>query len=132
MRTTRGRRDPAGDPPADLRLSPPCGAGELIAGPVDQGICGSHGPGTAVAARPAGRRGDLPGVPCGAAPAEVIRRAAARAGHGGPARMRAETFGRHLGTLIRPYLPAPREERFPEAIERIKTSLGGGSPVSRR
>ncbi|OEJ34462.1 hypothetical protein [Streptomyces subrutilus] len=43
-----------------------------------------------------------------------------------------EIFGLHLGELLRPYLPPPREEQFPEAIERIKTSLGWRSPVSRR
>ncbi|MEU9232299.1 toxin-antitoxin system, toxin component [Streptomyces subrutilus] len=100
---------------------------------IDEGTCDSHGPGMAVAARLTGRHGGLAGLPASdAGLTEVIRQAAARADHGDPAEIRAEIFGLHLGKLLRPYLPPPREERFPEAIERIKTSLGWGSPVSRR
>ncbi|WP_406365780.1 toxin-antitoxin system, toxin component [Streptomyces sp. NBC_01546] len=100
---------------------------------VDEGTCGSHGPGMAVAARLTGRHGDLSELLYSETGlTEVIRQAAARADHGDPAEIRAEIFGLHLGKLLRPYLPPPREEQFPEAIERIKTSLGWGSPVSRR
>ncbi len=100
---------------------------------VDEGTCDSHGPGMAVAARLTGRHGDLAELLYSdAGLTEVIRQAAARADHGDPAEIRAEIFGLHLGKLLRPYLPPPREEQFPEAIERIKTSLGWGSPVSRR
>ncbi|MFD8947380.1 toxin-antitoxin system, toxin component [Streptomyces xanthophaeus] len=100
---------------------------------LDEGTSDSLGPGMAVAARLTGRHGCLaellhPGNGLDA----VVRQAAARADQGDPAEIRAEMFGLHLGKLLRPYLPAPREEQFPEAIERIKTSLGWGSPVSRR
>ncbi|MGR4880996.1 toxin-antitoxin system, toxin component [Streptomyces sp. LARHCF249] len=192
MRTTRAMRGLAGDLLADVRLTPPAGAGEIIGRlcaayarrrggrkvdfrfasfppdtasglwlemaerdllvieertrpehqlviachelwHVDEGTCDSHGPGMAVAARLTGRHGDLAGLlHSDAGLTEVIRQAAARADHGDPAEIRAEIFGLHLGKLLRPYLPPPREEQFPEAIERIKTSLGWGSPVSRR
>ncbi|MEU9252199.1 toxin-antitoxin system, toxin component [Streptomyces sp. NPDC048270] len=100
---------------------------------IDEGTCDSHGPGMAVAARLTGRHGGLAELLYSdAGLTEVIRQAAARADHGDPAEIRAEIFGLHLGKLLRPHLPPPREEQFPEAIERIKTSLGWGSPVSRR
>ncbi|MFD4245514.1 toxin-antitoxin system, toxin component [Streptomyces sp. NPDC058525] len=192
MRTTRAMRRLAGELLADVRLSPPAAAGEIIGRlcsayarrrggrtvdfrfasfppgtasglwlemderdllvieertrpehqlviachelwHVDEGTCDSHGPGMAVAARLTGRQGDLSALLYSdAGLTEVIRQAAARADHGDPAEIRAEIFGLHLGKLLRPYLPPPREEQFPEAIERIKTSLGWGSPVSRR
>lgn len=104
---------------------------------VDEGTCDSHGPGMSVAARLTGRDGDGDGdltelLRSDTGLTDVIRQAAARADHGDPAEIRAEIFGLYLGKLLRPFLPPPREEQFPEAIERIKTSLGWGSPVSRR
>ncbi|MEU9300021.1 toxin-antitoxin system, toxin component [Streptomyces sp. NPDC048269] len=100
---------------------------------VDEGTCDSHGPGMAVTARLTGHHGDLAGLlRSDTGLSTVIRQAAARADHGDPAEIRAETFGLHLGKLLKPYLPPPREEQFPEAIERIKTSLGWGRPASLR
>ncbi|MFD3694715.1 toxin-antitoxin system, toxin component [Streptomyces sp. NPDC058646] len=100
---------------------------------LDEGSCDSLGPGMAVAARLTGRHGELTELlNSGDGLAPVVRQAAARADQGDPAEVRAETFGLHLGSLLRPYLPPPREEQFPEALERIKTSLGWGSAVSRR
>ncbi|WP_328928648.1 toxin-antitoxin system, toxin component [Streptomyces sp. NBC_00190] len=100
---------------------------------VDEGTCDSHGPGMAVAARLTGRHGDLAGLlRSDTGLSTVIRQAAARADHEDPAEIRAEIFGLHLGKLLKPYLPPPREEQFPEAIERIQTSLGWGRPASLR
>ncbi|MFE9931037.1 toxin-antitoxin system, toxin component [Streptomyces sp. NPDC005533] len=104
---------------------------------VDEGTCDSHGPGMAVAARLTGDAGTADG---GAGRAgglakllrsdtglgTVVRQAAARADREDPAEIRAEIFGLYLGKLLKPYLPPPREEQVPEAIERIKTSLGWG------
>ncbi|MGO4463589.1 toxin-antitoxin system, toxin component [Streptomyces sp. M-16] len=100
---------------------------------VEEGTSFDLGPGMTVAARLTGRHGCLAGlVESETGLASVIRQAAARADLGDPAEIRAETFGLHLGKLLRPYLQGPREERFPEAIERISTSLGWGSPTPRR
>lgn len=94
---------------------------------VDEGTCDAHGPGMAVAARLTGRHGDLAELlRSDSGLNEVVRQAAARADRADPAEIRAEVFGLYLGNLLKPYLPAPREEQFPEAIERIKTSLGWG------
>lgn len=94
---------------------------------VDEGTCGSHGPGMTVAARltgPQGSLADLLRSDCGLS--SVVRQAAARADREDPAEIRAETFGLHLGKILQTFLPAPREEQVPEAIERIKSSLGWG------
>ncbi|MFJ1563861.1 toxin-antitoxin system, toxin component [Streptomyces erythrochromogenes] len=102
---------------------------------LDEGTCDSVGPGMLAAARLAGegRPGRLAELLASDAGLDaVVRQAAARADQGNPAEIRAETFGLHLGTLLRSYLPSPREQQFPEAIERIKSSLGWGSPVPRR
>ncbi|WP_159425600.1 hypothetical protein [Streptomyces sp. fd1-xmd] len=93
------------------------------------------GSGLPAAARPAGGPG--PGRPAGPPACDtgldgVVRQAAARADQGDAAGIRAETFGPHLGTVLRPYPPSPRERQCPEAIERITSSLGWGSPVPRR
>ncbi|MEU5146476.1 toxin-antitoxin system, toxin component [Streptomyces yangpuensis] len=101
---------------------------------LDEGTCDSVGPGMPAAARPAGqaRPGRLADLLASDAGLEaVVRQAAARADQQDPAEIRAETFGLYLGTLLRTYLPSPRE-RFPAAIERIRSSLGWGSPVPRR
>uniref|UniRef100_A0AAU2JZY1 Toxin-antitoxin system, toxin component n=1 Tax=Streptomyces sp. NBC_00049 TaxID=2903617 RepID=A0AAU2JZY1_9ACTN len=98
-----------------------------------EGTCDPVGPGMAAAARLTGRQGRLAELlGSGTGLEAVVRQAAARADQGDPAEIRAETFGLHLGSLLRPYLPSPREELLPEAIERIKSSLGWGRPVSRR
>lgn len=95
---------------------------------VDEGTCDAQGPGMAVAARLTGPHGNLSELLCtetglGA----VVRQAAARADREDPAEVRAEIFGLYLGKTLKPYLPPPpREEHFPEAIERIKSSLGWG------
>ncbi|MER5813530.1 toxin-antitoxin system, toxin component [Streptomyces sp. NPDC002033] len=90
------------------------------------------GPGMAVAARLTARHAGLAELLAREGGLDaVVRQAAARADQGDPAEIRAETFGLHLGMLLRPYLPARREERFPGALERINTSLGWGSPTSR-
>ncbi|MFC9295388.1 toxin-antitoxin system, toxin component [Streptomyces sp. NPDC057011] len=100
---------------------------------VDEGTCHSGGPGMAVAARLTGHRGSLAGLlHCETGLSTVIRQAAARADREDPAEIRAEIFGLHLGKLLKPYLPPPRAEHFPEAIERINTSLGWGRPASPR
>ncbi|MFI1281848.1 toxin-antitoxin system, toxin component [Streptomyces sp. NPDC020858] len=97
---------------------------------VDEGTCDSHGPGMAVAARltgGTGGTGDLAELLLSdTGLSTVVRQAAARADREDPAEIRAETFGLYLGSLLKPYLPPPREQQFPEAIERIKTSLGWG------
>lgn len=94
---------------------------------VDEGTCDSHGPGMAVAARLTGPHGDLAGLlRSDAGLSTLVRQAATRADREDPAEIRAETFGLYLGKLLKPHLPPPREQQFPEAIERIKTSLGWG------
>ncbi|MDX3537719.1 toxin-antitoxin system, toxin component [Streptomyces sp. MB09-01] len=98
---------------------------------VDEGTCDSHGPGMAVAARLTdgadGRGGGLTELlQSDTGLGTVVRQAAARADREDPAEVRAEIFGLYLGKLLKPYLPPPREEQVPEAIERIKTSLGWG------
>lgn len=94
---------------------------------LDEGTCDRHGRGMAVAARLTGRGGRLAellhsedGL------STVLRQAAARADRSDPAEIRAETFGLYLGKILRTFLPPPREEQVPEAIERIKTSFGCG------
>ncbi|QES57531.1 toxin-antitoxin system, toxin component [Streptomyces venezuelae] len=101
---------------------------------LDEGTCDTLGPGMLVAARLAGHPGRLADLlTSGPGLDAVVRQAAARADHGDPAEIRAETFGLHLGTALRSYLPSPREEQqLPEDIERIRSSLGWGSPVPRR
>ncbi|MFJ3826613.1 toxin-antitoxin system, toxin component [Streptomyces sp. NPDC090046] len=100
---------------------------------LDEGTCDSVGPGMLVAARLAGHPGRLAELLASDSGLEaVVRQAAARADQGDPAEIRAETFGLHLGNTLRSYLPSPREQQLPEAIERIKSSLGWGSPVPRR
>lgn len=104
---------------------------------VDEGTGYDLGQGMAVAARLTGRHGCLAELldsdnDSETGLAAVVRRAAARADMGDPVEIRAETFGLHLGMLLRPYLPAPRAERIPATIERISTSLGWGSSASRR
>lgn len=102
---------------------------------VDEGSCHTLGPGMVVAARLAGQHGDLAELlrsDPDTGLSGVIRQAAARADHEDPAEIRAEIFGLHLGKLLRRYLPPPRAEQFPEAIERISTSLGWGRPASPR
>ncbi|MFD9335422.1 toxin-antitoxin system, toxin component [Streptomyces sp. NPDC060028] len=96
---------------------------------LDEGTCDRHGPGMAVAARLTERHGSLAELlRSDAGLGTVVRQAAARADREDPAEIRAETFGLHLGKLLKPYLPPPppREEQVPEAIERIKTSFGWG------
>ncbi|MEU7601600.1 toxin-antitoxin system, toxin component [Streptomyces sp. NPDC040724] len=101
---------------------------------VDEGTCDSHGPGMAVAARLTGDAGHTDGRRGGLTEllqsdtglGTVVRQAAARADREDPAEIRAEIFGLYLGKLLKPYLPPPAEEQVPEAIERIKTSLGWG------
>ncbi|MEW2415978.1 toxin-antitoxin system, toxin component [Streptomyces sp. NPDC046866] len=94
---------------------------------LEEGTCDSHGPGMAVAARLAGPGGDLAQLlrPDGGL-GSVVRQAAARADREDPAEIRAETFGLHLGKILKTFLQAPCEEHFPEPIERIKSSLGWG------
>lgn len=94
---------------------------------VDEGTCDRHGTGMAVAARLTGGHGGLAellrsehGL------SSVVRQAAARADREDPAEIRAETFGLHLGLILKTFLPPPREEQVPEAIERIKSSFGWG------
>ncbi|MBT2449020.1 toxin-antitoxin system, toxin component [Streptomyces sp. ISL-43] len=94
---------------------------------VDEGTCDRHGPGMAVAARLTARHGGLAallGSERGLG--SVVRQAAARADREDPAEVRAETFGLHLGKILKTFLPPPREEQVPEAIERIKSSFGWG------
>lgn len=92
-----------------------------------EGTCDRHGPGMAGAARPTGRQGVLAELLLSdAGPSTAVRQAAARADREDPAEIRAEIFGLYPGSLLKPHLPPPREEQFPEAIERIKTSLGWG------
>ncbi|MER6313961.1 toxin-antitoxin system, toxin component [Streptomyces sp. NPDC001581] len=98
---------------------------------LNEGTCESVGPGMLVAARLAGRPGRLAELLAGPGLDAVVRQAAARADQGDPAEIRAETFGLHLGSILRSYLPSRREQQLPEAIERIKSSLGWGSPVPR-
>lgn len=94
---------------------------------MEEGTCDSHGPGMAVAARLTGRRGGLAELlHSQTGLGSVVRQAAARADREDPAEVRAETFGLYLGQILKAFLPGPREERSPEAIERIKTSLGWG------
>ncbi|MEU5808554.1 MULTISPECIES: toxin-antitoxin system, toxin component [unclassified Streptomyces] len=94
---------------------------------LEEGTCDSHGPGMAVAARLAGRHGDLADLLHSEnGLGSVVRQAAARADREDPAEIRAETFGLHLGKILKTFLQPPRQEQFPEAIERIKTSLGWG------
>jgi hypothetical protein len=94
---------------------------------VDEGTCDHHGPGMAVAARLTGDHGGLAELlRTDTGLNTVVRQAAARADREDPAEIRAETFGLHLGKLLKGFLPPPREERVPEEIERIKTSLGWG------
>ncbi|MFJ4777063.1 toxin-antitoxin system, toxin component [Streptomyces sp. NPDC088762] len=100
---------------------------------VAEGTCHSLGPGMVVAARLAEGNSDLARLlHSDTGLRAVIRQAAARADHEDPAETRAEIFGLHLGKLLKPYLPPPRAEQFPEAIERINTSLGWGRPASPR
>ncbi|WP_159061860.1 toxin-antitoxin system, toxin component [Streptomyces sp. WM6368] len=100
---------------------------------LDEGTCDNVGPGMLAAARLAGHPGRLAELLASGPGLEaVVRAAAARADQGDPAEIRAETFGLHLGNILRSYLPSPREQQLPEAIERIKSSLGWGSPVPRR
>lgn len=100
---------------------------------LDEGTSDSVGPGMLVAARLAGHPGRLAELLASESGLEaVVRQAAARADQGDPDEIRAETFGLHLGNALRSYLPSPREQQLPEAIERIKSSLGWGSPVPRR
>ncbi|MEU7556493.1 toxin-antitoxin system, toxin component [Streptomyces sp. NPDC044571] len=94
---------------------------------VEEGACDRHGPGPAVAARltgPGADLGRLLGADAGLG--GVVRQAAARAAGEDPAEIQAETFGLYLGKILKTFLPAPCEEQFPEAIERIKTSFGWG------
>lgn len=92
---------------------------------LDEGTCDGHGPGMAVAARLTGPRGRLAGLLRTDSGLEaVVRQAAARADADDPAEVRAETFGLHLGTILRTYLPPPRQDPFPEDLERIRSSLG--------
>ncbi|MFD9303789.1 toxin-antitoxin system, toxin component [Streptomyces sp. NPDC060048] len=94
---------------------------------VDEGACDRHGPGMAVAARLTGRHGGLSGLlSSDRGLGSVVRQAAARADREDPAEVRAETFGLHLGKILKAFLPPPREEQVPEAIERIKSSFGWG------
>ncbi|MET9883099.1 toxin-antitoxin system, toxin component [Streptomyces sp. NPDC006430] len=94
---------------------------------LEEGTCDSHGPGMAVAARLTGRQGDLAELlHSDTGLGSVVRQAAARADREDPAEIRAETFGLYLGKILKAYLPTPCEERSPEAIERIKSSLGWG------
>ncbi|MFJ6940358.1 toxin-antitoxin system, toxin component [Streptomyces sp. NPDC101132] len=92
-----------------------------------EGTCNSHGPGLSVAARLAGSDADL-GALLGTEQGlrAVVQQAAARAGHDNPAEDRAETFGLFMARHLTCLLPAPEEEQVPPAIERIRTSLGGG------
>ncbi len=81
----------------------------------------------AVAARLAGQGGDLADLlHSDNGLGTVVRQAAARADREDPAEIRAETFGLHLGKILKAFLQPPREEQFPEPIERIKSSLGWG------
>ncbi|MCX4806766.1 toxin-antitoxin system, toxin component [Streptomyces sp. NPDC058682] len=100
---------------------------------LDEGTSDSVGPGMLVAARLAGHPGRLAELLASESGLEaVVRQVAARADQGDPDEVRAETFGLHLGNALRSYLPSPREQELPEDIERIKSSLGWGSPVPRR
>ncbi|MFJ7269617.1 toxin-antitoxin system, toxin component [Streptomyces sp. NPDC099050] len=95
---------------------------------LDEGTCDRHGEGMAVAARLTGRGGGLAELLLHSEEglSTVLRQAAARADGSDPAEIRAETFGLHLGKILKTFLPPPREEQVPEAIERIKTSFGCG------
>ncbi|MCX5381302.1 toxin-antitoxin system, toxin component [Streptomyces sp. NBC_00091] len=90
---------------------------------IEEGACDGHG--LTVAARLTGPRGSLAELLRPDSALEcVIRQAAARADHEDPAEIRAETFGLHLGKILKAFLPPPRQEPFSEEIERIKSSLG--------
>ncbi|MET9470299.1 toxin-antitoxin system, toxin component [Streptomyces sp. NPDC006544] len=94
---------------------------------VDEGTCDHHGPGMDVAARLTARNGSLAGLlRSDRRLGSVVRQAAARADREDPAEIRAETFGLHLGKILKAFLPPPREEQVPEAIERITSSFGWG------
>lgn len=94
---------------------------------VDEGVCGRHGPGMTVAARLAGTHSGLSDLlSSDQGLSSVVRQAAARADREDPAEIRAETFGLHLGKILQAFLPPPREEQVPEAVERIKSSFGWG------
>lgn len=94
---------------------------------MDEGTCDRHGTGMAVAARLTGRHGGLAELLLSEdGLSSVVRQAAARADREDPAEIRAETFGLHLGLILKTFLPPPREEQVPEAIERIKSSFGWG------
>lgn len=93
---------------------------------IEEGACDGHGPGMAVAARLTGPHGGLAELlrPDSALDS-VVRQAAARADREDPAEIRAETFGLHLGKILRAFLPPPpRQEAFPDGTERVKSSLG--------
>ncbi|CAL9586596.1 hypothetical protein SUDANB120_05158 [Streptomyces sp. enrichment culture] len=91
---------------------------------LEEGTCDSHGPGMAVAARIAGRHGDLAELlNSQAGLGSVVRQAAARADRQDPAEIRAETFGLHLGKILKGFLEPPRQAQC-EQIERIGTALG--------
>lgn len=94
---------------------------------MDEGTCGRHGPGMTVAARLTGPHGGLAELlRSDHGLGSVVRQAAARADREDPAEIRAETFGLHLGKILKAFLPPSREEQVPEAIERIKSSFGWG------
>lgn len=94
---------------------------------LDEGTCDRHGAGMAVAARLSEGGGSLAELlRSDGGLGSVVRQAAARADREDPAEIRAETFGLHLGLILKTFLPPPREEQVPEAFERIKTSFGWG------
>lgn len=94
---------------------------------MDEGTCGRHGPGMTVAGRLTGPSGSLSELlRSDRGLSSVVQQAAARADREDPAEIRAETFGLHLGKILKAFLPPPREEQVPEAIERIKSSFGWG------
>ncbi|MEU8774353.1 toxin-antitoxin system, toxin component [Streptomyces sp. NPDC048606] len=92
---------------------------------VAEDTCDGHGPGMAVAARLTGPDGNLAELLRSEEGLDgVVRRAAARADLGDPAEIRAETFGLHLGKILKSLLPPPRQESLPEEVERIRSALG--------
>ncbi|MFD0359795.1 toxin-antitoxin system, toxin component [Streptomyces sp. NPDC127110] len=92
---------------------------------IEEGACDGHGPGMAVAARLTGPYGSLADLlRQDSALDSVVRQAAARADREDPAEIRAETFGLHLGKVLRAFLPPPLQEPSPDGTERIKSSLG--------
>ncbi|UQX03876.1 toxin-antitoxin system, toxin component [Streptomyces sp. RerS4] len=92
---------------------------------IAEGTCYSLGPAMTAAARLAGPHGNLTELLRSDHGLDsVVRQAAARADLGDPAEIRAETFGLHLGKILKSLLPPPRQERLPEEIERIKSTLG--------